>query len=58
MISRNLCLDTALNMFRMSSDTSARVGSLPFNSGLEMYFSTPRRMVCMMVEMPPCTPMA
>ena len=58
MISRSLCLETALNIFLMSSDTRARVGRLSFDSGWDIYFSTPRRIVCTIVEMPPCTPMA
>lgn len=58
MISRSLCLDTALNMFCISKDTKALVGSFPFDSGVEMYFSTPKRMVWTMVEIPPCTPIA
>ena len=49
-----------LNMFLMSSDTSARVGSAFLNLGIVivMYVSTPFLMVEMIVSQPPCTPTA
>ena len=53
MISLSLCRETALNMFLMSKDTRARVGKDPWDSGLEMYFSTPSRRVLITVVMPP-----
>ena len=37
MISQSLCRDTALNMFRMSSDTSALVGLLFCCCGCVIY---------------------
>jgi len=59
--SRSFCLETALNMFLMSKDISAREGRMFLSladSGSDMYFSTPSRMVEVMMSMPPLTPMA